>query len=247
MSLPRHIAIIMDGNGRWAEKRSRPRIYGHIKGAQVARNIITEATKSGIKFLTLYTFSTENWKRPAAEVGFLMRLLERHLKRERATLVKQNIRFHVLGDVSRLPAPVIDELKKTIVATEANTGLQLTFALNYGGRIEIVNAAKELARRVKNGELSVEEINESTFALALEGSYMPDPDLIIRTSGEMRLSNFLTWQSSYSELYITPTLWPDFTSDDFHKAILSFSRRDRRFGSINQSNEKKTQLEESLK
>lgn len=222
----------MDGNGRWAEKRGRTRVFGHIKGAVVARNIISECARRGIDYLTLFTFSTENWKRPQSEITFLMRLLERHLKRERAKLVKQNIRFHCLGDISKLPAAVVSEIEKTLIATENNTGMQLVFALNYGGRQEIVAAAKELARRVKAGELRVEDINENTFSQALDGSFMPDPDLIIRTSGEQRLSNFLTWQSSYSELYITPVLWPDFNEDALNSALNDYSLRQRRFGNI---------------
>ncbi len=234
MNLPGHLAIIMDGNGRWAEKRKRPRIFGHIKGAIVAREIITHCVQKGISHLTLYAFSTENWKRPQAEVLFLMRLLERHLKKERAKLIAQNIRFHCLGDISKLPHSVLNEVEKTLVATEHNTGMQLVFALNYGGRQEIVAAARELAARVKAGEISVEDITEKSFAQSLEGSFLPDPDLIIRTSGEQRLSNFLTWQSSYSEFYMTPVLWPDFTPQNLDAALNEFGLRQRRFGNISE-------------
>ena len=232
MALPRHVAIIMDGNGRWAQKKGRPRVFGHIKGARVAREIITDCVKRKIQFLTLFAFSTENWKRPEAEVSFLMRLLERHLIRERSKLIRENIRFMVLGDVSRLPSAVNRELAKTTALTAGNTGMTLVVALNYGGRQEIVRAAQALAASVADGSLTPSEITEELFAKKLSGAFLPDPDLIIRTSGEFRLSNFLTWQSAYSELFITPTLWPDFTASNLTEALKSFESRDRRFGSL---------------
>lgn len=231
-AVPRHLAIIMDGNGRWAQRRRRPRFFGHIKGARVARQVITECARRGVQYLTLYAFSTENWKRPETEVSFLMKLLERHLIRERQQLIDENICFHVVGDVGRLPLSVRTELLKTKEATKNNSGMQLTFALNYGGRQEIVAAVKRLASMVKVGELRIEDIDEGVFAKALEGSYQPDPDLIIRTSGESRLSNFLTWQSSYSEFFVTPVLWPDFTASELERAFEDFAGRERRFGSV---------------
>lgn len=222
----------MDGNGRWAQKRLRPRFFGHIRGAKVARDIISSSARLGIQFLTLYAFSTENWRRPQAEVNFLMKLLERHLIRERAQLIRENIRFHVLGDISLLPEAVKLELRNTLELTSRNTGMQLTFALNYGGRQEIVGAVKRLAEMAKRNEIIPEAINESVFSSALDGAYQPDPDLIIRTSGESRLSNFLTWQSSYSEFYVTDVLWPDFKESDLIKALNNFSARERRFGAV---------------
>lgn len=222
----------MDGNGRWAEKQRRPRIFGHIKGARVARDIISECARKGLSYLTLYTFSTENWRRPQEEVSFLMSLLERHLKKERQRLVEKNIRFHCIGDLSKLPKSVLLEVEKTLIATEKNTGMQLTFALNYGGRQEIVSAVKEVAKKIRSGEIAVEDISEHTFSLFLDGSFLPDPDLIIRTSGEQRLSNFLTWQSCYSEFYVTPVLWPDFQAHHLNEAISDYNVRQRRFGDI---------------
>lgn len=223
----------MDGNGRWAQRRLRPRILGHVKGAMVARQIITASVELGIPNLTLYAFSTENWKRPEAEVSFLMKLLERHLRKERETLVKQNIRFHVLGDVARLPESANREIHLTLDATSKNTGMNLTFALNYGGRQEILNATRSLAALVKNGELEPSEITEAVFESFLEASFLPDPDLIIRTSGEYRLSNFFTWQSAYSELYVSSTFWPDFKKADLLKALACYDSRERRFGAVN--------------
>jgi undecaprenyl diphosphate synthase len=220
----------MDGNGRWAKERHRPRIFGHIKGARVAKKIITHSVQMGLKHLTLYAFSTENWGRPEAEVSFLMRLLKRYLGRERAILLKQNIRFNVIGQFKDLPATVVEEIEKTIEQTQSNTGMQLTFALNYGGRQELVLLMASLAREVQKGLLTAEEITEDLVNERLISQSVPDPDLIIRTSGELRLSNFLTWQSAYSELYFTPVLWPDFSEADYAIALDSFRKRERRFG-----------------
>jgi undecaprenyl diphosphate synthase len=222
----------MDGNGRWAQKRHRPRFFGHIKGARVARDIISACARLKIDYLTLYAFSTENWRRPETEVHFLMRLLERHLSKERQQLIDENIRFHVISDTSRLPESARHELKKTLEATASNTGMHLTFALNYGGRQEIVSAARRLAEMAKNNEIKPEQIDEVSFSKALNCSYLPDPDLIIRTSGESRLSNFLTWQSSYSEFYVTEVLWPDFKEADLKLAINNYLARERRFGAV---------------
>ena len=232
MKLPDHIAIIMDGNGRWAKSRSRPRNYGHLKGARVARQTIIDSAKLGLKYLTLYAFSTENWLRPTEEVSFLMLLLERNIRKERKTLLDNNIKFRCIGNIAGLPAGVAREVQKTVDATAANTGMILTFAVNYGGRREIADAAREIAIRVADGELRTDEIDEDLISETLQGSYMPDPDLIIRTSGEYRLSNFLLWQSAYSEIYITPICWPDFDSRELMKALEVYSFRERRFGQV---------------
>ncbi len=232
MQTPNHLAIIMDGNGRWAKARGRERTLGHVRGAQVAKKIISECARLNVPFLTLYAFSTENWFRPLQEISFLMHLLARHLARERKTLMKQNIRFHCIGEIARLPVNVQMELQKTMELTAGNTGMNLTFALSYGSRQEMVNAVRSLADDLKNGRVSEDQVNEDTIASYLESAYMPDPDMIIRTSGESRLSNFMLWQAAYAELYITPTLWPDFTEEDLHHAFQSFSQRERRFGRV---------------
>ncbi len=230
MKTPRHLAIIMDGNGRWAELRRRDRTFGHLKGARVAKSVIESCAKRGVEYLTLYAFSTENWLRPKAEVSFLMRLLARNMRKERRTLMKNNIRFSVIGEIERLPEPVLNEVKSTIEETRSNTGMNLTFALSYGGRQEITAALVEIARDVAEGRLSLDEINEATLSERLQSAFMPDPDLIIRTSGEYRLSNFMLWQAAYSELYITQTLWPDFTGAELERAFAHFAARERRFG-----------------
>ena len=228
-----HLAIIMDGNGRWAQLRKKPRTFGHIKGARVAKKIITESSRCGIKYLTLYAFSTENWFRPQDEVGFLMRLLERYLIKETENLIKENVRFSVIGDMSRLPAKVRTQVESSIKKTSCCTGLHVCFALSYGSRQEITLAVQKIADLVKKGMLDPKNVNEDLIQSQLMTSSVPDPDLIIRTSGESRLSNFLMWQAAYSELYFTDVLWPDFTLDDFHKSISYFSTRQRRFGKIN--------------
>lgn len=230
MISPSHVAIIMDGNGRWAQQRGRDRTFGHIKGARAAKRIVEHAAELGLKHLTLYAFSTENWLRPYAEVSFLMRLLAKNLKRERKNLMKNNIRFHAIGEWSRIPTAVIREVEQSIRETAGNTGMTLTFALSYGGRLEIVMAARSLAEKVKSGEITSEEITEDVFSQYLQTYPQPDPDLVIRTSGEARISNFLTWQSAYSEIFVTPTMWPDFTEDSFNEALFCFSKRQRRFG-----------------
>ncbi len=237
-SNPAHVAIIMDGNGRWAELRGKNRTFGHLRGARVAREIIESCSRRGLKQLTLYTFSTENWLRPLEEVSFLMVLLSRHLKRERANLVKNGIRFQTIGDIDRLPASVRAEVDETIRATEHCTGMLLTFALSYGGRQDIVGAAKALARKAEQGLLRADDINEEMLSSELQtgrmareyGLSFSDPDLIVRTSGESRLSNFLLWQSAYSELYIDSVLWPDYSDSHLQKAFDWYSQRERRFG-----------------
>ncbi len=225
-----HLAIIMDGNGRWAELRGRNRAFGHMKGARVAREMIEACAELGIRQLTLYAFSTENWMRPAQEVSFLMTLLARHLRRERKDLIKQNIRFSVIGDSARLPDSVQAEVRQTIQDTQNCTGMSLTFALSYGSRQEITHALRSIVSDVAAGRLDASTINEDLIHQRLETAAMPDLDLVIRTSGEFRLSNFLLWQAAYSELYVTPTLWPDFSRSELAAAIEQFSQRSRRFG-----------------
>lgn len=222
----------MDGNGRWAESRGYERTFGHIRGARVAKTIIEKCANIGVKHLTLYAFSTENWMRPLQEVSFLMQLLGRHLRRERATLLKNNIRFTTIGDLSRLPAPVRAEVLTTVEQTSKNTGMHLVFALSYGARQEITKAMRVLAEQVRSGLLSPEDINDCVVSTYLETTGTPDPDLIIRTSGEYRLSNFLLWQAAYSELYITQALWPDFGEDELERAFQFFANRERRFGKV---------------
>lgn len=232
MTVPKHIAIIMDGNGRWAQLKRRPRTFGHIKGTRVAKKIITACSRRGIKNLTLYAFSTENWFRPETEVSLLMQILRRYLKRETENLVKENIRFSVIGDLSRVPADVAKAIQSSIEATAQCTGLNLVFALSYGSRQEITSAVREIARRVEAGELSADEVDESVINSSLSTYPTPDPDLIIRTSGEQRLSNFLLWQAAYSEFYFTEVLWPNFTESHLDEALQAFNLRQRRFGKV---------------
>lgn len=232
MSLPKHIAIIMDGNGRWAQLRGKPRTYGHIKGARVAKKIVTACAEKGIQHLTLYAFSSENWLRPANEVFFLMNLLRRYLKKETANLVKQNIQFRAIGDLSKLPEDLIKAISYANQATSRNTGMTLVFAISYGSRQEITDAIQKIAQRVQEGEIQASEINESMIQSSLYTSEWPDPDLIIRTSGEHRLSNFLMWQAAYSEFYFSETLWPDFAKEDLELALLNYLKRERRFGAV---------------
>lgn len=237
MTLPKHIAIIMDGNGRWAQIRRKPRVFGHVKGTRVAKKIITACSKKGIQNLTLYAFSTENWYRPQMEVSFLMDLLRRYLKKETENLVKENIRFSIIGDVSRVPNDVKEAITSAMAATARCTGLNLVFALSYGSRQEITEAVRAIAEKVAAQELRPEEIDESMVNAALSTYPTPDPDLIIRTSGELRLSNFLMWQAAYSEFYFTSTLWPDFTETDLDNALQDYHRRHRRFGAVETNDE----------
>jgi len=232
MTVPKHIAIIMDGNGRWAQIRRKPRIFGHIKGTRVAKKIITSCSRKGIQNLTLYAFSTENWFRPQAEVSFLMNLLRRYLKKETENLVKENIRFSIIGDISKVPMDVKEAIDKAMAATAACNGLNLVFALSYGSRQEITDAVRKIAANVASGKIKPEDIDESMINSSMSTYPMPDPDLIIRTSGELRLSNFLMWQAAYSEFYFTSTLWPDFTETDLDQALQDFHRRQRRFGAV---------------
>lgn len=232
-----HIAIIMDGNGRWAQLRNKPRTFGHVKGARVAKKIITQASDLRLKNLTLYAFSSENWLRPQTEVAFLMRLLTRYLKKESQNLHKKNIRFNVIGEINKLPVEIQKAITITKELTKNNTGLNLSFALSYSSRQELVLATQTLVKKVVAGELSIDQINEKSLSDCLMTAGTPDPDLIIRTSGESRLSNFLMWQASYSELFFSPILWPDYAEKDFHEAIQYYLGRDRRFGKVFQKNE----------
>lgn len=232
MSLPKHIAIIMDGNGRWAQLKRHPRTFGHIKGTRVAKKIITACSRRGIKNLTLYAFSTENWLRPEQEVNLLMKILGRYLKRETTNLVKENIRFSVIGDKSRIPADVATAIDKSIEITSQCTGLHLVFALSYGSRQEVTAAVREIAMRVAAGEISPEDVTEELINSSLSTFPTPDPDLIIRTSGEHRLSNFLLWQAAYTEFYFTDVLWPNFTESHLDEALQAYSLRQRRFGKV---------------
>jgi undecaprenyl diphosphate synthase len=220
----------MDGNGRWAELRGRDRTFGHLKGARVAKKTIEACAQLGVEQLTLYAFSTENWFRPKAEVAFLMKLLGRHLRKERAGLVKNNIRFSVIGDLSRVPVTIREEIFQTVDETRDCTGMGLTFALSYGSRQEITAAVRAIAEEAALGKLDPTDIDEDLVSSRLQSSFMTDPDLIIRTSGEYRLSNFLLWQAAYSELYVTPVLWPDFTQADLEIAFERYAVCERRFG-----------------
>jgi undecaprenyl diphosphate synthase len=228
--LPQHIAIIMDGNGRWAQKRKLPRIAGHRAGMRAVRQGIEACSQLGIAYLTLYAFSIENWKRPRSEVTMLMSLLREYLKKEIAELKRQNIRLAVIGRIQELPPNVQKDLHATIQQTRQNTGLQLTLALNYGSRTELVDAFRQITAEL--GQNGLSELDESTVSRHLYTQGIPDPDLLIRTSGEMRLSNFLLWQAAYAELWITDTLWPDFTRRDLFQAVLDFQKRERRYGGL---------------
>ena len=226
--IPRHIAIIMDGNGRWASEREKPRSYGHQAGVDTVRRITSEATRLGIKFLTLYTFSTENWNRPADEVSALMGLVLSSLEDE--IFMKNNVRFRVVGDRSRLPQNVQQKLQETEEHTINNSAMTMVVALSYSSRWELTNAMKEVALEVKEGKLNIDDITEATMESHLVTSFMPDPELLIRTGGEVRVSNYMLWQIAYSELYFCDTYWPDFDEEDLHNAILSYQKRQRRFG-----------------
>lgn len=228
--LPRHVAVIMDGNGRWATRRGLSRIEGHKRGKAAVRAIVEAAAELGLEYLTLYAFSTENWQRPANEVRALMSLLQRYLRTELHKLMKNGIRLQAIGDLSRLPVAVRRELESVIHTTRENTGLTVVLAVSYGGREEIVAAARALASAVLEGRLTLQEINERTLTQRLWSAGIPDPDLLIRTSGEFRLSNFLLWQLAYTEIYVTATLWPDFNREEFYRALADYQGRERRFG-----------------
>ena len=230
--LPRHVAVIMDGNGRWATNRGLPRVAGHGEGVKSVRAVVRTAGELGIQFLTLYAFSSENWNRPHQEVSTLMALLERSIERELPELMERNVRFRVIGRADGVPARVGERIHRLIETTSRNTGLTLLMAFNYGGRDELVDAVRALAREVQSGQLRPEDIDEVRVSRALYTDGIPDPDLLIRTSGELRLSNFLLWQVAYTELWMTSTLWPDFGAREFCLAVADFQQRDRRFGKV---------------
>ncbi len=230
--LPEHVAIIMDGNGRWATGRGLPRIAGHREGVKTARAIVRAADRLGLRYLTLYAFSTENWSRPEDEVSLLMTLLEEAIVRELPELMAQNVRLRLIGRLAGVPLPVRRGIERVVHETRHNTGLTLFMAFNYGGRDELIDAFRTLARQVQAGELQPDEISEKHIAASLYTAGAPDPDLLIRTSGEMRISNFLLWQIAYTELWITPTFWPDFQPSDLYQAVADFQGRTRRFGGL---------------
>jgi undecaprenyl diphosphate synthase len=231
-NLPTHVAIIMDGNGRWAKKRNLPRFLGHKEGANSVRSITEACAGLGIKYLTLYAFSTENWKRSAAEVGFLMGLLDDYLGRELGTMMKNNVRFRAIGDIAGLPEKVREKIFQNEKKTARNTGLTLVLALNYGSKDELTRACRNIAALVKQGKLNPAKITQKTISESLYTKNMPDPDFLIRTSGEMRLSNFLLWQLAYAEFYVTKKLWPDFRKPDLLVALKAYAGRQRRFGGV---------------
>ena len=230
--VPKHIAIIMDGNGRWARGKTLPRIAGHREGVNSVREITRVCGEIGVQYLTLYTFSIENWKRPAAEVSALMTLLLRTINKEVKGLHKNNVKFNIIGDLEKLPVSTKNSLQKGADLTAKNTGLNLSLALNYGSRQEIIEAVQKIVIKVKNGSLNSDEINENIFSNYLYTKGIPDPDLMIRTSGESRLSNFLLWQSAYTEIYMTDTFWPEFREKELMKAVKDYQSRERRFGKV---------------
>lgn len=230
--LPKHIAIIMDGNGRWAAQRDKPRTFGHEAGVKAVKEVVKAASEIGIKYLTLYTFSVENWKRPRSEVSALMSLLSRTTRKEITELIKNDVKLQTIGRVHSLPATRQKVLQAAVEKTRDNNGLVLTLALNYGGRTEILDAVKAIANSVRGGVMDINEIDENLFSEFLYTVDMPDPDLLIRTSGERRISNFLLWQTSYTELYIIDTLWPDFGKPELFEAVAEYQKRERRFGKV---------------
>ena len=239
--LPKHVAIIMDGNGRWAKKRGMTRVFGHKKGVNAVRETVEAATELGIQALTLYTFSTENWKRPKVEVDILMGILVNSLKKELKLFQENNVKLQAIGNIEKLPQKAKKELKEVIEKTKNNNKLILTLALNYGSREEIVNAVKNISKKIVNNELKIEEIDENIINSHLYTFTLPGVDFLIRTSGEKRISNFLLWQIAYAELHFTDILWPDFKKENFYEAILNYQSRERRFGKTSE------QIENSIK
>jgi len=229
---PRHIAIIMDGNGRWAQRKNLPRVEGHRRGVASVRRTVEECARLGIEQLTLYCLSSENWKRPREELDFLMHLLEQYMIEERRTITDQNIRVRIIGRTEGIPDRVLREMNKTIELSQPNTGTCLCLAINYGGRAEMLDAVRKIARDVRDGAVDPDQLTEDSISQYLYTRGMPDPDLLIRTAGEMRISNFLLWQISYAELWITERCWPEFDTTDLHQAIRDFAARDRRFGGL---------------
>lgn len=232
--LPQHVAVIMDGNGRWAKEKGKLRVFGHQNGVLAVRDTVEGAVQLGIKYLTLYAFSTENWNRPKLEVMALMELLVSTISKETKTLMENGVRLNAIGNLSSLPEKCYRELKEAIDKTSGNTNCTLTLALSYSSRWEITEAAKEIAKKVKDGQLNTDDINEELFAAHLNTGNMPDPELMIRTSGEHRISNYMLWQIAYSELYFTTKLWPDFRREDLFEAVIDFQKRERRFGMISE-------------
>jgi undecaprenyl diphosphate synthase len=230
--MPRHVAVIMDGNGRWAKQRGLPRVMGHRKGVDTLKKLLRCCRDWGIDALTAYAFSTENWGRPTREVDFLMTLFERVLRQELKEMMEEDVRIQFVGNLAALPDTLQQEIDRAVALTQSNQGICFSVATNYGGRQEILQACRAIATQVKQGQLQPEEIDEALFSRHLYTSNISDPDLLIRTSGEMRISNFLLWQLAYSEFYITDTLWPDFDEAEFHQAMKAFQRRDRRFGKV---------------
>ena len=230
--MPQHVAIIMDGNGRWAQQHGMKRMFGHRQGVQTVHDITTAAAELGIKYLTLYAFSTENWNRPTEEVEALMALLVETIHKETPTLMKNNVRLLTIGDLSRLPVATRDKIQECIAQTAQNTGLNMVIALIYSTRWEITSAFRKAVEQAQQGQLRAEDINDDTVSNYLTTAGMPDPDLLIRTSGEYRISNFLLWQLAYAEMYFTDCLWPDFTVEHFYQAIGEYQKRDRRFGKV---------------
>jgi len=228
--LPKHIAIIMDGNGRWAKKNGMDRFWGHKEGVVSVRKISETVGRLGIKYLTLYTFSTENWNRPKAEIDSLMELMITAIQNESDDLMTNNVRLKIIGDIDRLPKATVEHLVQVVKRTNDNTGLYLTLALSYSSRWEITEAVKKISQKVKNGSMSIDRINEETISEHLETCNTPDPDLLIRTGGEQRISNYLLWQLAYAELYFTDTFWPDFREEELYAAIVDYQQRERRFG-----------------
>lgn len=233
----------MDGNGRWASQRRHPRTYGHIRGARVARSITEACASRGVENLTLFAFSTENWFRPQQEVRFLMKLLARQLKRERQRLMENNIRFRVIGDLTQIPVETVNAIQDTIQETANNRGMTLTFAISFGGRQQIRQAVQKIARQVARGNILPEDIDEELISASLDSGFMPDPDLIIRTSGEFRISNFFLWSAAYSEIFVSNKYWPDFLEKDLDEALETFSSRERRYGRVNFLEDSTHQLE----
>jgi undecaprenyl diphosphate synthase len=230
--VPRHVAVIMDGNGRWAQARGRPRLYGHHAGAKRVREIVEACPEIGVDYLTIFAFSTENWKRTQAEVSGLMRLFRRYLTREAQALFESGVRVRFIGDRIRLEEPLVRMMDELELLTAGNSRVHLTVALNYGGRDEVARATKRLAREVAAGRVDPEKVDETTLARFLDTCVLPDPDLVIRTSGEARISNFLLWQSAYSEYEFVDTLWPDFSREEFARVVRNYARRERRFGAL---------------
>lgn len=247
--IPQHIAIIMDGNGRWARKRGLPRVAGHRRGVETVREMVETCTELGVKFLTLYTFSTENWKRPVQEVSTLMRLIVSSLQNETNELHANNVKLNTIGNIKQLPEVVQDELKQALEKTKENTALTLNLALSYSGRWEITKAVQQICEKYKDGSIRLEDIDEEMISNFLDTKDIPDPDLLIRSGGEYRVSNFLLWQIAYSEIFVTDTLWPDFSAENIIEAIKDFQSRERRFGLVSEQiskNRKNTENAEKL-